>query len=426
MNDAVVVGGGLAGLVASRRLADAGIDVTLFEREQTCGGRVRSDHEEGFVLDRGFQVVFPSYPAVARELDLSALSLRRFAPGATLVRPGKRTTLADPLRDLSALAPTLFNRDVSLGDKVRILRLRYDLANTSLTELQTLDSMSIREYLDSRGFSDRFLDRFAAPFYGGITLDRSLSTSAYIFGYTFKMLGASRAAVPAAGMGAITDHLTQSARDAGVRIETETTVESVEPQGATDDDVVIEAGGETTDAGSAVVATDPSTARELTGVDSIPTTARGCVTQYFSLPQTQEIEGSERLLLNVADARPNQVAVFSPVASEYAPDGMQLLSATFLGEQSKTDTELAEEVRAALGSWFPENQFGDLELLRTDRIPFAQFAQQPGFTDELPSVDTPDGPVYLAGEFTRWSSIQGALASGKDAVEAIRRDGLAD
>jgi phytoene dehydrogenase-like protein len=425
MNDAVVVGGGLAGLVAARRLADAGIDVTLFERESTCGGRVRSDHDDGFVMDRGFQVVFPSYPAVSRELDVGALSLRRFAPGATLVRPGKRTTLADPLRDPSALAPTLLNRDVSLGDKVRILRLRYDLANTSLTELQALDSMSIRAYLDSRGFSDRFLDRFAAPFYGGITLDRSLSTSAYIFGYTFKMLSASRAAVPAGGMGAITDQLAQSACDAGVRIETETMVDAVKPQGTTTDaDVVVETDSETIDADGAVVATDPPTARKLTGVDSVPTKARGCVTQYFSLPQTQDIEGSERLLLNVADARPNQVAVFSPVAPEYAPDGLQLLSATFLGEQSETDAELAEEVRGALDSWFPENQFGDLELLRTDRIPFAQLDQPPGFTDGLPSVDAPDGPVYLAGEFTRWSSIQGALASGRDAVQAMRRDGI--
>lgn len=423
MDEVVVVGGGLAGLVAARHLADAGIDVTLFEQRESCGGRVRSDHEDGYVFDRGFQVVFPSYPAVARELDVGALSLQRFAPGATLVRPGERTTLSDPLRDPRALTATLFNRDVTFGDKLRLLSLRRDLANMSLDELPALDTQTIDEYLVSRGFSERFRDRFVAPFYGGITLDRSLSTSAFIFGYTFKMLSASRAAVPAEGMGAITDQLAATARDAGVRIETETTVERVAPQGESQDaGVVVETSTETVETDRTVVATDPPTARELTGVDAIPTSGRGCVTQYFSLPQTQELEGAERLLLNVADGRPNQVAVFSSVAPGYAPEGEQLLSATFLGEQSATDEELAEEVREALSAWFPENQFENLELRRTDRIPFAQLVQRPGFTEKWPDVDAPSGPVSLAGEYTRWSSIQGALESGREAATALQQE----
>jgi phytoene dehydrogenase-like protein len=423
MDEVVVVGGGLAGLVASRHLAAAGIDVVLFEKREACGGRVRSDHEDGYVFDRGFQVVFPNYPAVARELDLGALSLQRFAPGATLVRPGERTTLSDPLREPSALTATLFNRDVTLGDKLRILRLRRALANTPLDELSALDTQTIDEYLAARGFSERFRERFVAPFYGGITLDRSLSTSAYIFGYTFKMLSASRAAVPAEGMGAITDQLAQAARDAGVRIETETTVEQVDSQGERHDaDVAVETTAETVEADGVVVATDPPTARELTGVDAIPTKGRGCVTQYFSLSQTQKLAGAKRLLLNVADGRPNQVAVLSSVAPEYAPDGKQLLSATFLGEESTTDEELAQEVREALSAWFPKNTFETLELLRTDRIPFAQLVQRPGFTREWPAVDAPSGPVYLAGEYTRWSSIQGALESGRDAATALQRD----
>lgn len=422
MTDAVVVGGGLAGLVTARRLADAGADVTLFEREREVGGRVRSEREDGFVFDRGFQVLFPSYPAVRSELDLDALSLRRFAPGATLVRPGERTTLSDPLRDPGALTATLFNRDVTLGDKLRILRLRRELASKPVEEIREVGGVSTAEYLGARGFSERFRERFAAPFYGGITLDRSLSTSAFVFEYTFKMLSVSEATVPAEGMGALTAQLAESAREAGARIETGTTVEVVEPAGG-DDGGVVETSAETVEADLAVVATDPPTARELTGVDSIPTAARGCVTQYFSLPTTQRLDGGERLMLNVADDRPNQVAVLSSVAPEYAPEGVHLLSATFLGEQSASDEELAGEVRAALDSWFPENSFGDLELLRTDRIPFAQLDQPPGFGEEWPAVDLPDGPVYLAGEYTQWSSIQGALESGRAAVEAIQRDG---
>lgn len=67
--DVVVAGGGLAGLVAARHLAEDGFDVTLFEREPEVGGRVRSAHDDGFTFDRGFQVLFTSYPAARRELD---------------------------------------------------------------------------------------------------------------------------------------------------------------------------------------------------------------------------------------------------------------------------------------------------------------------------------------------------------------------
>ena len=423
MTDAVVVGGGLSGLVAARHLADAGIDVTLLERESEVGGRVRSHREDEFVFDRGFQVLFPQYPAVARELDLDALDLRRFKPGATLVRPHERTTLSDPLRDPKAFTATAFNRDVTLGDKLRTLRLRRELGRKSVEELDRADDTSIEEYLTSRGFSERFRTRFAAPFYGGITLDRSLSTSAFVFEYTFKMLTQGPAAVPAGGMGEISDQLARFAREAGTTIETKTTVEAVNPAGESSaDGAVVETAAETIEADAVVVATDAPTARELTGVTSIPTAARGCVTQYFSLPRSQHFAGADRLFLNVADDRPNQVSVLSAVAPGYAPEESQLLSATFLGAQSATDDELAEEVRAALASWFPENRFEELELCRTDRIPFAQLEQPPGFTREWPDVDAPEGAVYLAGEYTSWSSIQGALESGRDAASVVQGD----
>lgn len=58
--DATVVGGGLAGLVAATRLAEAGADVTLYERRPEVGGRVRTETVNGFTLDRGFQVFFTS------------------------------------------------------------------------------------------------------------------------------------------------------------------------------------------------------------------------------------------------------------------------------------------------------------------------------------------------------------------------------
>ncbi|WP_302082429.1 NAD(P)/FAD-dependent oxidoreductase [Salinibaculum rarum] len=415
MTEVAVVGGGLAGLVAARTLADRDVDVTLFERNDSVGGRVRSRDVEGFTLDRGFQVLLTGYPAVQRELDLDALDLRYFTPGATIARPGQRSVLSDPLRDPTALSESLFNREVTLGDKLRVLKLRRDLSNQSVDAALGHDDQSIKAFLADRGFSARFRENFAAPFYGGITLDRSLSTSRAVFEYTFKMLSTGKTAVPAAGMGAIPDQLARRAREAGAEIVTETTVEAVD---AEDGGVTVTTGSETVSADDAIVATDPPTAQELTDVGSIPTTPRSCVTQHFRLPATQHFTSGRRLVLNAADDRPNQVAPMSAVAPELAPDDEKLLSATFLGKQDASDDELAAEVRDALASWYPENQFSGLELLATDRIDVAQFDQPPGFRSSLPSVDDPEGPVFLAGDYTEWSSIQGAMKSGRTAALA--------
>ncbi|MFB6082693.1 MAG: NAD(P)/FAD-dependent oxidoreductase [Halorientalis sp.] len=416
MTDAVVVGGGLAGLVAARHLADAGRDVTVLERRDEVGGRVRSTREDGFVFDRGFQVLFTAYPAARRELDYDALDLRYFSAGAAIAHPGRRSVLADPLSSPGDLSDTLFNTDVTLGDKLRLFKLQRDLKAADVGTLFDPDETEdVRDYLDGRGFSEKFVENFARPFYGGITLDRSLSSDAGVFRYTFKMLAEGKTAVPADGMGAITRQLADRARGAGAAIELGVEVTDLD---ATDGGVTVETGGETIDAAAAVVATDPPTAAELTDV-SVPTETRGCVTQYYGLPGHVELETGRKIVLNARDPEPNQVAPLSAVAPEYAPDGRTLLSATWLGDPDASDGELHARAREVLGQWYPERQFEDLERLRTDRIDAAQFAQPPGFRADLPAVDAPEGPVVLAGDHTRWSAIQGAIESGRVAARTL-------
>ena len=414
MSDVVVAGGGLAGLVAARHLAESGADVTVFERESRVGGRVRSRRLDGYTLDRGFQVLFSAYPAVRRELDLDALDLRYFTAGATIARPGDRSVLVDPRRAPTDALQTLFNGDITFGDKLRLFTLQRELAGRSPGEILNRGGTSTRAYLDRVGFSAKFVDNFAAPFYGGITLDRDLETDSLVFEYTFKMLSEGHIGVPAAGMGAIPDQLAKRAEMAGATIETEGTVSSVESSSS---EAVLTVDGETVVADAAVVATDPPTARDLTDVGSIPTEARSCVTQYVARQSRTGLPTGKRLVLNTEESGPNQIAPLSAVAPEYSPSDATLYSATFLGEREESDEALFQSVRETMASWYPEANLADLELVATDRVPFAQFAQPPGFRAGLPAVDDPDGPVFLAGDYTRWSSIQGALESGRVAAD---------
>src|SRR5689334_2339854 len=59
--DAVVVGGGISGLVAARRLADKGKDVLLVEARKRVGGRVLN-HElrDGTTIESGGAFVGPT------------------------------------------------------------------------------------------------------------------------------------------------------------------------------------------------------------------------------------------------------------------------------------------------------------------------------------------------------------------------------
>jgi phytoene dehydrogenase-like protein len=418
--DVVVAGAGLAGLVAARRLADAGASVTVVERRSDVGGRVRTRGRDGFTLDRGFQVLFTAYPALRREVGLRDLDLRRFRPGAVIARPGSRSTLSDPTRDPRALLASLRNPEVTLSDKLRTLALRNDVGRRDERRTFARPDASIRECLRDWGFSEAYVERFVAPFYGGITLDRSLATSKRVFEYTFRMLSEGATAVPADGMAALPAHLAARAERAGATFAFDETVAAVADDGA---DVRVRTDARTLRADAAVVATDPPTARSLTGVDAVPTEGVPNVTQYYRLPGGTSLDTGRRILLNAASEAPNVVVPLSEVAPEYAPDDAELVCATFLGEGSleRDDAALAADTRDALDAWYPSRRI-EPEPIHTDRIPFAQFAQPPGVHDDLPDVRAPDGRVYLAGDYTAWSSIQGAMRSGREAARAVRSD----
>jgi phytoene dehydrogenase-like protein len=414
----VVIGGGLAGLVAARHLAEGGTDVTVYEQRETVGGRVRSRQQDGCTLDYGFQVLFTAYPAVRRELDLNELDLRPFKPGAVIARPGQRSVLSDPLRDPKALFGSLTNSEVTVSDKLRTLGLRQDLSGRNYDSLLGRPDTSIRASLREWGFSEQYLANFIAPFYGGITLDRSLSTSKRVFDYTFKALSDGQTALPADGMGAVTRQLADRAEAAGATIETGHAVSELKRKRR---HAVVVTDEDRRAVDAVVVATPPTVAARLTGNDDIPTDGIGCVTQHYRLPDGQPLNTGKRLLLNAGGTEPNTVVPLSEVAPEYAAGDDLLLNATFLDEAlfDTASETLAEKTREALESWYPDRSFDDLELLETDRIPFAQFAQPPGIHDSLPDVRDGGRRTYLAGEYTEWSSIQGAMESGRKAANAV-------
>ena len=417
----IIVGAGLAGLTCAKILAEAKQEVVVLEAADQVGGRLRTDyHEDGYRLDRGFQVLFTSYAAAARHLNFEQLKQRVFDPGAVLMKNGKGYEISDPLRDPAGLLPSLLNPLIPVQDKVHVLTLSAQLlqqstGDTFAGKYQTNGQDETTDaYLHRIGFSDTFIDNFIRPFYGGIFLDRSLQTSARMFQFTFKMLAAGDIILPAEGIQSIPEQLAAHLPKGSIRYHArvdELLVNGNRIQG------VRLASGEQIEAEQVVLAT-PSPIAEKFVQQRLPSTPVGTICLYFA--GDERLYPQRKILLNAdPHAYVNNAVLLTNIAPTYAPPRKHLLSVTVAGNPKDDDETITARSRAEISRWFPEYNFAHWRLLAFYRIPFAQFAQPPGVYDKLPRNSTHVEGLYLAGEYTQSSSIQGAMHSGEFAAREV-------
>jgi len=407
----VVVGGGLAGLCCARTIQRAGHVAHIYEASDGIGGRVRTDIQDGFLLDRGFQVLFTAYPAIRQEMDLDALALRPFAPGALVCWNKKRYTIADPLRVPLKAVETALTPLFSLQDKLNVARLTLLLKSKSVKQIFALPDQTMDKFLRDFGFSAAFIDRFIRPFYAGIYLEKELATSARMFAFLFKMLAEGQTVVPEAGMGAIPQQFADTMLPDTIHLNSPVSA-LIQRKGRVIGITLND--GRKVKADAVVMATEFDTAAQLSGLN-LPATWRVSNDISFALPEPIHHEKLVTLFAETCGLV-NNTAMISNIAPSYAPEGWHLLSATVLGETSLSDAELAQTVKTEIGAQFPAAQPDTWQLLRVYRIRRAQFAQPVGIWDKLPDALTPLPGLILAGEITVQSSLHGALVSGQRAA----------
>ncbi|GAB2592446.1 oxidoreductase [Paractinoplanes abujensis] len=403
--DVVIVGGGLAGLSAARRLDRAGVEWLLVEASDRIGGRVTTDVVDGWHFDRGFQVINTAYPRLPALVDVDALDLRYFTPGVLVRRGGELHRLENPVREPLAAAQTLTSGVGTLSDRLKFAALATKCATLPASRLLQARETTTQEMLRKAGLSHRMIEEVMRPFLSGVFGDRSLDTSSHVFAMILRSFARGRMGVPAAGMAALPAAIAGPLPYPQLLIGAATL--SVAPG------VVVTEGGEL-HCRAVIVATDPVAASEL--LPQLPRPdMHGLTTFYFGADQapidepTLLLDGDRREIIA-------NTIVLSNAAPEYAPSGKSLIAASVVGvsaPSSASETVIRVELSRLYG--VPTD---DWELLEVVNIPNAlPSARVPQHNLRKP-VDLGDG-LFIAGDHRDSPSIQGALAGGWRTAGAV-------
>jgi len=403
--DVIIVGAGIAGLTCAEELRQRDVDFLLLEASDTPGGRITTDRHEGFLLDRGFQVFLTAYPEAQRVLNYDTLKLNRFEPGALIWYDGAFRRLSDPWRRPGQLLGTAISPAASVLDKMRIAKLRSDTTSGDLQQLYQRAETTTLEMLKRRGFSSIAIERFFRPFLGGIFLEKELATSSRLGEFVFRMFSQGDAALPADGMQAIPRQLVERLPDNVLRLNT--------PAKEIRQGAVELADGQQLTAGQIVVATDAPTASRLTG-HPLSGEANHVDCYYFAAEKPPMEEPI--LMLNGEGQGPvNNVCVPSQVARNYAPPGQSLISVTALEGAD------VEGILQQLRTWFGAG-VDQWRHLKTYHIRYALPRQTPPELEPVAKSPLLSPGNYRCGDYCDTASINGAMASGRRAAEAVIQD----
>lgn len=400
--DVVIIGAGLAGLAAARRLHEDGRSFVVLEANGSVGGRVRTDVVDGVRMDHGFQLYNPAYPEGQRVFDHDALNLRPFVAGAAVAYGSKRYKVADPRREPkqvinSALAPI-----GSLTSRAAFAAYALKCVNASFPQLLARPDISAYQALTEAGVSPALMERLVRPFLAGVFLEDVLTTSRKFLDLILRSFVMGTPSVPALGMQQLPEQLAAGLPSGSIVLNTR--VEAV--SGTT---VRTSAGNFS--ASAVIVATDPSTAASL--APSIGQPKMHHVTTWYHLTPQESLTWHRPWLVIDGQRRGPLVnsVVMTHAAPEYAP-GKTLVSSSAIGVHP--DSEHAARSHAAImyGVDTRDWQHVGTYVVR----------------NALPAMASPlnvHQPVqigerlFVAGDHRDSASINGALVSGRRAAEAI-------
>ena len=440
----VIVGGGFAGLSAAYTLMKRGITPLLLEDRERAGGRGMGERVDGFSLDMGAFVFTATYDTAFRLCEELGLPLVRSTMKFGHLRSGRWVTttpdqsLWNFIRHARAAVAMGFLSPSGLRSGFRVMRQIHREApymsfagDSRLAELD--DDESFGDYLDRLGVPEKLRVTLEGPL-KMVLGDPAPAGQALMRAYIGEtMLSGGRVSMPERGIGSLSEALAEYCSDA---IRVSTPVRRIVVSDGAVRSVVVD--GETIEADAVICAVPgtkvpdlipdlPAATRRALGTVSYSTGCRVVIgLDHPPLPA-----GWHGALYPEDDDAPLLLdrSVFLPAC---APPGKSLLDLLIGRDRAREllpldDDEIKRELLGAArrnappGSALP----GDDEGLfyRVYRWEEALCMGAPGMlaaAAEIPGqLQRSIRNLFLAGDYTRVPSVNGALSSGHSAaVEA--------
>jgi len=412
-HDVIIVGAGIAGLTAAIQLQKRGLNIRVIEASDRVGGRMKTDKVDGFLLDKGFQVLLTAYPETQQLLNYEQLNLRNLFPGAKIYKGNKFHTISDPFRQPVESLRSIISPISNFGDKLKILGLRNRAKRLSIDDIFQQKEKPTIDYLHEWHFSRKFIDSFFKPFLGGIFLEPDLLTSSRMFEFVFKMFGTGYAALPENGMEAIPQQLAKRLKEDTILLNTRAV--HISPENVMVDD------GQTLEADAILMATDAINTQKLLPNLEIKTSMNSVRCLYFTADEPP-IKEPYLLLNGSQNGWINNIAIPTNIHKSYAPEGKSLISVSIIRPTTLSESELYAAVRRELCEWFGKEVVEQWMHLRTYVIPNALPAMATINRPDTQAVKSVDKGIFVCGDYLHDASINGAMRSGRITAEAISWD----
>lgn len=383
----LVVGAGLAGMSAAITLQKEGAEVAVLEASDRVGGRVASDVIDGFILDRGFQLINANYSEIKRGNYLDGIAFQ-VAPRTVGVSSADGITrLGDPR---SAIFSIFSSKTGSIFAKANFLRY---LTSTPI------ENESVEEHLIRTGTSDLY-QKVLKPFLQGVFLAEPSQVSAVIGREVIASFINGRSGIPSSGVGEFASRMADQIKD--LRFNTQ--VEELDSKGVVTNQGRISAAG-------VILATDLTTAGQLLGAQEIGRLARS-TTWYHSTPLSPT-DNAELIVDSQARGPVVNSIVISNLSRTYAPSGQHLISSTTIKHSS--ESEVRRHLTQMWGVTTEEWRF-----LAKYEINSALPLFEPGYKKR--KAVKIEKNVYCAGDYLESPSQNGALLSGRKVAEQLLID----
>lgn len=443
--DVVVVGAGVAGLSAARRLTSAGVTTVVLEAAHEVGGRMATEKVDGFRLDRIGRLLSTAHPELRLTPGLEGLALLPFDPGVLLhsdgrhhragVQPGARgargaRSARGALHAVRALASVprpgsgprspvaVPGRQVSvprsrsgapLGtavDQARLGAALTRLAGTPPERLLARPELPAAEALVARGLPARTVDGFLRPLLAALLCDPDLTTSSRCADLALHAFASGRLCLPEGGAEVLPQQLARALPPGTVHTGVRVTAVSTTS-------VTTAEHGEF-QCGAVLVATGARAAAELLPGLRVPDFHPVTVVHHT----TDEAPATGASLVLDADrgGPVSHTAVVSRVDPSRAPAGRTLVTSTVLGAPGPgVDTAVRMHLARLYG--VPTARWETLAVRHTgDAVP----AMRPPLDLRRP-VRLLAG-LYVCGDHRDGGTVPGALRSAERAVSALLTD----